>query len=61
MEQSWVKVAMKHQKEFEESGFKEWDDYVEEKKKTQSYAKLEELGYRYDSGLYGWLIKEDKE
>lgn len=58
MTHQWVKDAMRHQKEFEESGLVEWDDFVEEKKKKQAYAKLEELGYYHDSGLYGWLVKK---
>lgn len=54
----WLEIAGKHVKEFEASEFDLWDDYVKQKKVDQAFAKLEELGYYHDSGLYGWLLKE---
>ena len=46
--------------EFKDSGITDWDEFVKQKKINQAFAKLEELGYYHDSGLYGWLKVEDK-
>lgn len=46
--------------EFKDSDTKDWDEFLKQKKIKQAFAKLEELGYYHDSGLYGWLREEDK-
>lgn len=57
---SWIKQAEINAKELNDSANKDWAAFCEQKKIKQAFAKLEELGYYHDSGLYGWLKEEDK-
>lgn len=58
IDMEWIDTAKRNQNEFSESGFDDWDQFCENKKKEQAYAKLMELGYYHDSGLYGWLERK---
>lgn len=45
------------QKDFENSGFKDWDDYIHNMKKEQAYEMLGSLGYYWPCGREGWVLK----